>query len=192
MDIGHNALQMKDHNVWFQFMYCISRNETARHGYFQNKIVMFCLPNFNFHILVSVNDHRIGLQNLLQQIGGPILGIYIYFKRRSCANVNSPYKQQCWANSSGLSVISLYLWGEEGGGATTSSGLCTATVVYKSILGCSALVLCRVQAGITLTTKLKGGRGGFSLLHLYEASLICKWTYTLHKHITWSLHEKGV
>jgi hypothetical protein len=43
-----HALQMKGRwgsniNVWF-WSICIPRNETARSRYFQNRIIMFCLP----------------------------------------------------------------------------------------------------------------------------------------------------
>ncbi len=39
--------------VWFRFMY-IPRNETARPHYFQNIIIMFCLPMFTFMYLWAI------------------------------------------------------------------------------------------------------------------------------------------
>ncbi len=40
-------------NVWFRFMY-IPRNETARPHYFQNIIIMFCLPISTFIYLWAI------------------------------------------------------------------------------------------------------------------------------------------
>jgi hypothetical protein len=52
------TLQMKGRwesniNAWFRFMY-IPRNETARPHYFQNIIIMFCLPIFTFMYLWAI------------------------------------------------------------------------------------------------------------------------------------------
>ncbi len=60
---GHGTLQMKGR---FSFV-CIPRNETLQPRYFQNRIIMFCLPIPTF--VLSVRDlyiSRKGLSILLQ------------------------------------------------------------------------------------------------------------------------------
>ncbi len=75
------ALQMKGRwesviiNVWSDL--CVPWNKTARPCYFQNRIILFCLPIYTFMYLLLIYIFS-GSVCLLccSQIGGPILGIY--------------------------------------------------------------------------------------------------------------------
>ncbi len=77
---GLHTLQMKGRwefiiNVWFKFMY--SQNETSRPRYFQNRIMMLCLPiSTSMYLWVIYIFPGLGCLLCCSQIGRLILGIY--------------------------------------------------------------------------------------------------------------------